>query len=213
MAALAQDVVPIQEVGSKYDLKELSPKHKQVCSMLAQGHDRATIAAVIGITPEYISMLAKQPLVQAYVRDMTAVANLQLEAMFTTAVTAIGDTLQNGNYSDKVKAARLQMEATKRVGSSGSLIHEVVDSNARLTKLAERLLYLQGHQSQASVEVEEGEFSAAPVSSADCSGASGLPQGGAAEAAARTGMTAEGGTAVALPAEGRDVSPSILEDN
>lgn len=202
MAALAQDVVPTQEVGSKYDLKELSPKHKQVCSMLAQGHDRATIAAVVGVTPEYISMLAKQPLVQAYVRDMSAVANLQLEAMFTTAVTAIGDTLQNGNYSDKVKAARLQMEATKRVGSSGSLIHEVVDSNARLTKLAERLLYLQGHQGQASVEAEEGEFTVAPVSSAGCSGSSGLPQASAAEAAA----------AVALPAEGRNATPSLSED-
>jgi hypothetical protein len=202
MAALAQDIVPTSEVGSKYDLKELSPKHKQVCSMLAQGHDRATIAAVIGITPEYISMLAKQPLVQAYVRDMSAVANLQLEAMFTSAVTAIGDTLQNGNYSDKVKAARLQLEATKRVGSSGSLIHEVVDSNARLAKLAERLLYLQGHQGQASVEVEEGEFSVAPVFPADCSEASGLPQVSAAEAAA----------AVALPAEGRNDAPSPSED-
>lgn len=213
MAALTQDIVPTQEVGSKYDLKELSPKHKQVCSMLAQGHDRATIAAVVGVTPEYISMLAKQPLVQAYVRDMSAVANLQLEAMFTSAVTAIGDTLRDGNYSDKVKAARLQLEATKRVGSSGSLIHEVVDSNARLTKLAERLLYLQGHQAHSSEAIEDGEFSVAPVSPADCSAATGLPQSVAAEAAARTDMSAEGGTAVALPAEGRDVPPSTSEDN
>lgn len=160
MSANLQEL-EVADSSSKYDLKELQPKHKQICSMLAQGIGRETIASVVGITPEYVSMLAKQPLVQAYVRDMSVVANLQLEAMFSSAVTAIGDTLQNGNFSDKVKAARLQMEATKRVGSNGTLIHEVVDSNARLTKLAERLLYLQGGQCRLIegnvMETEDGQ--------------------------------------------------------
>lgn len=141
--AMANELPPPIPSG-EWHLQELKPKHRQIASLLAQGMPRDTIASIIGITPEYVTMLMRQPEMQAAVREMSEVANLQLEAMFTKSVTAIGEVLENGNASDKVKAARLQMEATKRVGSGSGLVQEVVDSNARLTKLAERLLYLQG---------------------------------------------------------------------
>lgn len=127
-----------------WQLTSLTDKHKQVATLLAQGVDRKTISSIVGWTPEYISMLARQPLIKKEVQAMASIAELQLEAMFVDSVGAIKDTLTHGNHTEKMKAARLQMEATRRIGSHFSTPEKLIDSNARLTKLAERLLYLQG---------------------------------------------------------------------
>jgi hypothetical protein len=144
-----------QEKG-KWEMKELKPWHKQLCSLLAQGIDRQTIAQILDCTPEYVSMLAGQKKIKEYVAEMCGFAQLQLEAQFTSAVTAIGDTLANGNHKERMQAARLQMEATKRIGSGSGIPQEIVDTNSRLARLAERLLYLQGRQGPTG-DIIEGE--------------------------------------------------------
>lgn len=131
-----------------WQLKELKPKHKQICSMLAQGIARDTIANVVGVTPTYISMLAKQPLIKEYIREMCQAAGLQLDAMFIQSVDAIADVLTNGAPKEKLQAARLQLEATKRIGAGTEIPREVIATNERLARLAERLLYLQGGQAR-----------------------------------------------------------------
>lgn len=130
------------EGGQGWLLKELSPKHKQVCSMLAQGIQRQTIAHVCGFTPEYISMLARQPLVKQYIADICATADIQLEAMYAQSVEAIGEALVGGNHKEKLQAARLQMEATRRIGANSGLTPSDVNPNERLVNLADRLLGL-----------------------------------------------------------------------
>jgi hypothetical protein len=125
-------------------MKELKPKHKQVCAMLAQGIDRRTISNVVGVTPEYITMLSKQPLMKEYIAEMCQAAGLQLDAMFVQSVEVIREVMANGSPKERVAAARLQMEATKRIGSGSSIPKEIIDTNDRLARLAERLLYLQG---------------------------------------------------------------------
>ncbi|MDE3021594.1 MAG: hypothetical protein KGI54_07010 [Pseudomonadota bacterium] len=137
------DTLPEEEGHSGWVMKELKPKHKQVCAMLAQGIDRRTISNVVGCTPEYITMLSKQALVKDYITEMCQAAGLQLESMFIQSVEAIGETLANGNHKEKMQAARLQMEATKRIGSGSSIPKEIIDTNDRLARLAERLLFLQ----------------------------------------------------------------------
>lgn len=145
MNAVVQQTVQEQDEGKPgWVMKSLQPKHKQVCALLAQGIDRKTISAIVGITPEYVSMLAGQQLVQDYMKDLCKVADLQLEAMFVKSVEVIGETLENGNHKEKIQAARLQMEATRRIGSRAIEAEKIIDTNSRLTKLAERLLYLQG---------------------------------------------------------------------
>src|SRR5574340_1414168 len=142
-AIIKQAEQPEEHEGeSGWVMKSLKPKHKQICSLLAQGIDRQTIANVAGVTPEYISMLAGQKLMQDHIKDLAKVADLQLEAMFTKSVEVIGETLANGNHKEKMQAARLQMEATRRIGSRSIEPEKLIDTNARLTKLAERLLYL-----------------------------------------------------------------------
>lgn len=143
--------------GKKWEMKELKPWHKQLCSLLAQGIDRQTIAQILDCTPEYVSMLAGQKKIKEYVAEMCSFAQLQLEAQFTTAVTAIGDTLANGNHKEKMQAARLQAELTHRIGSGSGVPQEIVDTNSRLARLAERLLYLQGKQG-TDADIIDGEI-------------------------------------------------------
>jgi len=141
-----------------WQLSELKPKHKQICSMLAQGIKRGAIAEVIGCTPEYITMLSKQAIIQNYIRDMCQAAGLQLDAMFVQSVDTIQEVMANGTHRDKLNAVRLQMEATKRIGSSISPSAEVIDTNSRLAKLAERLLALKtpAKREPITVEIQNG---------------------------------------------------------
>lgn len=136
--------LPDEEENVGWQMKELKPKHKQVCAMLAQGIDRRTISNVVGVTPEYITMLSKQPLMKEYIAEMCQAAGLQLDAMFVQSVEVISEVMANGSPKERVAAARLQMEATKRIGSGSSIPKEIIDTNDRLARLAERLLYLQG---------------------------------------------------------------------
>jgi len=144
MNAMIEQPLPDEEEHAGWQMKELKPKHKQVCAMLAQGIDRRTISNVVGVTPEYITMLSKQPLMKEYIAEMCQAAGLQLDAMFVQSVEVISEVMANGSPKERVAAARLQMEATKRIGSGSSIPKEIIDTNDRLARLAERLLYLQG---------------------------------------------------------------------
>ncbi len=142
---------PDDSAAEGWQLKELKPKHKQICSMLAQGIRRDTIAAACGCTPTYVTMLAKQPIIKTYIQEMCQAAGLQLDAMFVQSVEAIGEVLTNGNPKERIQAARLQLEATRRIGSGSAIPVEVIDTNSRLAKLAERLLYLQGGSKSSDI--------------------------------------------------------------
>lgn len=133
-----------QEDTGKWEMKKLLPWHKQLCSMLAQGIDRQTIAQVFQKTPEYVSMLASQDLIRTEVNEMKKFAEFQLEAQFVKSVSVIGEVLENGSAKEKIQAARLQLEATRRIGPRMVEEEKLVDTNARLARLAERLLSLQG---------------------------------------------------------------------
>jgi hypothetical protein len=127
---------------SGFELKKLSQKHKQVCALLAQGLGRETIASLVGFTPEYITMLTTQPLCQEYIRQMNAAAEMQLTAMFSQSVDVISSAMQNGNVTEQLKGARLQLEATHRIGRVDPPIASGVSSEDRLDRLAHRLVDL-----------------------------------------------------------------------
>ena len=152
---------PVEEESSKpgWELKELKPWHKQMCSMIAQGIERGTIAKVLNCDPTYVSNLARQKLVQDYIKDWCAFAGIQLEAQFVKAVEVIGDTMENGNPKEKLQAARLQMEATRRIGSGSGQVADSPDMNDRLITLSERLVsLLEGtRRAQTKPPILEGE--------------------------------------------------------
>ena len=146
----------VEEVGP-WELTKLKPLHRDVASLVAQGHRNIDVARMLNITPQYVSMLLRQPLVKAYIGEMNEVVGARLEAMFEQSVNVMADVMKDGSHGDKIKAARLQLEATKRIGRPDPLAGMLSPDLDRLEKLAERLIGLQSGIRQGGTFNEAGE--------------------------------------------------------
>lgn len=122
-------------------LKELSPKHKQVVALLVQGVNRQTIAELCEFTPEYITWLGRQPLCQAYFRELNEFADVRLQALAGKTVDVISEAMDNGSHENQLRAAKLQMEATGRIGRYKEN-QPGKPNEERLIQLGERLINL-----------------------------------------------------------------------
>ena len=143
----------IVETTESWALKELSPRHKQAAALLAQGVQRQIIARVCEFTPEYITMLGRQPLFRAYIKEMSEFTDARLEALFDQSVDVIADTMLTGTEDGRLKAAKLQLEATGRVGRFHTPAPAQGGSD-RLELLAERLVGLLHQQRRRTYEGE-----------------------------------------------------------
>lgn len=106
-----------------FQLKNLSPKHKQVAALLAQGLGRGKISELVKITPEYVTMLSKQPLFMAYVKEMTQFTDVRLQALFEKGVDVVADLMITGTEDTKLRAAQTVLKA---VGKDGTQEHTTV---------------------------------------------------------------------------------------
>jgi hypothetical protein len=143
--------------GKGWQLTKLKPMHKQVASLCAQGLKNKEIAALVDITPEYVSMLLRQPLVKEYIAQMCEVVGTRMEALFEKSVDVIADVMENGNNKERLGAARLQLEATKRIGRPDPNAGLDRGQGDRLAALADRLLALQTNVRQGKTFNENGQ--------------------------------------------------------
>lgn len=141
-----------------WELKKLKAKHVQICALLAQGMKNIEVANIIGVTPQYITMLLQQPLIKAEIQRISSVAAVKLEAMFEKSVDVLGDILQNGSNPEKLKAIRTHGELTKRIGRPDPLANTPQVSEDRLAVLAERLASLARGARNGPETIIEGEF-------------------------------------------------------
>lgn len=172
-------------------LQKLSPKHKQVASLMVQGVGRETIGEICEFAPEYITWLSRQPVMVAYLKELAGYAEAQLIAMTGKSVAAIGEVLESGSDENRLRAARLQFEATDRIGryrDTGD--HNLAED--RLERLAGRLVglletqrgrVLQGSSTtviEGDLNETEVEFTSTRADAADtvASGEAALPDGG-----------------------------------
>ena len=123
-------------------LQTLRPKHKQALALLAQGYKNTEVAAMVGYTKDYVSALLRQPLCIDFIRGMNEAVALQLEAQFGQVAGVISDAFAQGNTGEKLKAARLHLEVTKRIGSGRESAPSGQSSEERLASLAHRLIDL-----------------------------------------------------------------------
>lgn len=140
---------------SDVPLHELNEKHHQVAALIAQGLTPTEISSMVSYTKGYITWLTRDPLFSAYMDEMVAFSQKQVEVMFCGSVAAIGGGLHSGDADISLKAARLQLEVTGRIGKN-ERPSVSTDSLERLTNLAERLLTLQ--TKVRSGELIEGEL-------------------------------------------------------
>lgn len=149
-------------------LQKLSPVHKQVLQMVAQGIDRQTIAAACNIVPEYVSWLVKQDVCKEYLQEMRDIVDTQLEMMTTDSVSAIREVLQTGCPADRVRAAKLQMEAVGRIGSRAPTGASASSSaEVRLEQLAARLTGLLTQARASTMPPIDGTFTVVPQTQGD----------------------------------------------
>ena len=140
---------------NEVELRDLSAKHKQVAALLAQGMGRGEISQLVDYTPEYVTWLMRDPSFKAYMVEMSEVADVRLEALFSQVPDVIARGMQAERVEDQLKAARLQLEVTKRLGNGGVVERRDSESSlARLEVLAERLLALNSRGRVEVIDVE-----------------------------------------------------------
>lgn len=109
---------------------------------MAQGLGRTEIGAIVGYEPEYISWLVRQDVCQSYLDEMNAVVEFRLQSMTEESVDTIHDVMKNGASDERLKAAKLQLEATGRVGPGAAYNSHSTGGPDRLQQLADRLIVL-----------------------------------------------------------------------
>jgi hypothetical protein len=72
-------------------------------------------------------------------QELTEYADARLIALTERSVDAISDVLAQGGAEERLKAARLQLEAVGRIGARRSESSGGISSDERLAQLAERL--------------------------------------------------------------------------
>lgn len=150
--------------AGKWELKKFTQRHKDICALIAQGLKRKQIADICGVTPEYVTMLARQPKCIQFIQEMNQYAAVQLDAMFVKTVDVINDAMDNGSTEERLRAARLQLEVTKRIGRPDPSAGQVAGTDDRLLNLAERLTGLLAKARGVSdgEEITDAEFREVP---------------------------------------------------
>ncbi len=164
MSALTVPTFAEPDTTRAIQLKKIGPKHHEVASLLAQGVGRQQIAEVTGFTPEYITWLLRDPLFREHMRQKSEFVDALVDAQYERVADAIVDGLTNGAPEDRLKAARLQLELTGRIGKGERPNAALESSVERLSTLAERLLALQSNVRKGVTY--NGEVEIGPVQSA-----------------------------------------------
>lgn len=127
---------PIAATPSKqHELKKLGPKHKQAASLLAQGVGREQIARIVGVSPEYVTWLSRQPVFRTYIREMSEFVDTRLQALFDKGVEVLADTMKAGTEMGRLRAAQLVMRATGKEGTVQATVQHKHSLLAVLTTL------------------------------------------------------------------------------
>ena len=140
-----------------FALKNIKPIHREVASLLAQGVPRKVIAEVCDFTPEYITMLTREPAIAAILEEHVQFAERQMLALTEKAVSVVSEVMDNGSDESRLKAARLQMESAGRLGRFADSPISPVDPN-HLDNLAARLVSLLTREKEGvtiNAEIED----------------------------------------------------------
>lgn len=141
-AALPVDNLPATEKQEPWILKELKPQHKHAAALLAQGVGRQVVGEAVGLAPEYITWLRRQPLFQAYLKELSAAHDSKIKQLFGRALDVLQDKLDTpeGVTDDlAIKAVQVAGNLAGYGGQKGPLIQNnfVVQMPGRAASSAE----------------------------------------------------------------------------
>ena len=76
-----------------------------------QGLSREKVAEYCGCTPQYVTMINKQPLARALRADLEQHLDLRLRGLYERSLDALQEGLTSPKISDKLAAAQIQLRA------------------------------------------------------------------------------------------------------
>lgn len=117
------------------DPKVLTPKHKQILSLVAQGMKYQEIGSLCKCTPARIVQLVASPLGQQYLSYIEQQMDMRLRALFSKSIDAIEDQLTAGSGENKLRAAKLQMQATGKLREIGEKADTAEDVIQRIMEM------------------------------------------------------------------------------
>ena len=109
---------PVPSGGNPFILKKLTQLHKDAAVLSLQGLSREKVAEFCGRTPEWVTLICKQPLVKAYIADIEAHLDMKLRGMYEKSIDAIGAGLNSSKVSDKLAAAQLHLGTIGKLKSN-----------------------------------------------------------------------------------------------
>jgi hypothetical protein len=96
---------------------------------------REEVASFCKCTPALVTMLAVSDLGRAYLSEIEEVMDQRLRALYSKTIDAIDDQLCNGKGADKIAAAKLQLQATGKLGARTEDAETAEDVIARILAL------------------------------------------------------------------------------
>jgi len=107
---------PAPEEVKRWQPKVLTPKHRQILSLYAQGMKREEIGSLCKCTPQLVTILAGCDLGRSYLTGIEVAMDQELRGLYGASVQAIREQLTVGSGENKLKAAKLQMQAIGKLG-------------------------------------------------------------------------------------------------
>lgn len=140
MATSSSDLVAVGTDGKP--LPPLGKKARDACLLLTAGVAKKDICKQLKMAPERLRIILRLPQTQAFIARLNEAVGAQLEAQHGMAIDTIRDVMKSGNGREKIAAARLQLEASRRIGPRTEDHDRATNAEERLQRTRERLLQL-----------------------------------------------------------------------
>ncbi len=98
-------------VKNPWILKRLSQKHKDMITLSLQGLDREKVGEFCGCTPQYVTMVNRQPLARVFIAELESHLDLRLRGLYERSLDALQAGLTSPKIADKLAAAQIQLKA------------------------------------------------------------------------------------------------------
>lgn len=132
---VCMDPFPDAPERKAWEPKRLTPKHRQILSLYAQGMKREDIGALCKCTPQLVTMLATCEQGKQYLRNIEDAMDQELRGLYGSSINAIREQLESGSGENKLKAAKLQMQAIGKLGEKKEDRESAEDVIARIMNL------------------------------------------------------------------------------
>jgi hypothetical protein len=109
----------VEPTKPKWELKKLTTKHKRIVQAKVSGLQREDIAKLCNCTPEYVTMLMQQPLIQSLMKEHNSYIDQDLRDLTGSAVKVVRDMMDSPDDKVALTAATTVLRANGKLEPQG----------------------------------------------------------------------------------------------